>query len=311
MPGDRLAFAVLVRREQELVGVLELLLQLADLGLLVGVDDVERLEVGVDRDAHRPVLGALLLGHVAGAIREVADVPDARLDVVIRAEIARDGLRLRGALDDHKLLRHGAGHVSYALGYSSYGAPAEPRLHPRGRPQLAAALRPLPAARARPRASPDGPYVLAANHNSNFDPWPLGLPLFPERYLRFMAKSELFWTPFKQFATAAGAFPGAPRRARHRGPRDGRAALPRGAHRRHVPGGHAAEEGDAEEVRGACAHRRGADRARGRGPARSGGDRRHRPARPARRSCVSRTAPRSRSTTSPAARTRRRSRPSG
>jgi 1-acyl-sn-glycerol-3-phosphate acyltransferase len=62
--------------------------------------------------------------------------------------------------------------------------------------------------RARGREHlPDGPYVLAANHNSNFDPWPLGLPLFPERYLRFMAKSELFWTPFKQFATAAGAFP--------------------------------------------------------------------------------------------------------
>jgi 1-acyl-sn-glycerol-3-phosphate acyltransferase len=54
---------------------------------------------------------------------------------------------------------------------------------------------------------PDGGYVLAANHNSNFDPWPLGLPLFPKRYLRFMGKSELFWTPFKQFATAAGAFP--------------------------------------------------------------------------------------------------------
>jgi 1-acyl-sn-glycerol-3-phosphate acyltransferase len=54
---------------------------------------------------------------------------------------------------------------------------------------------------------PAGAFVLAANHNSNFDPWPLGIPLFPRRYLRFMAKSELFWTPFKQFATAAGAFP--------------------------------------------------------------------------------------------------------
>ena len=54
---------------------------------------------------------------------------------------------------------------------------------------------------------PEGGFVLAANHNSNFDPWPLGIPLFPKRYLRFMAKSELFWTPFKQFATAAGAFP--------------------------------------------------------------------------------------------------------
>jgi 1-acyl-sn-glycerol-3-phosphate acyltransferase len=54
---------------------------------------------------------------------------------------------------------------------------------------------------------PDGGFVLAANHNSNFDPWPLGVPLFPRRYLRFMAKSELFWTPFKQFAYACGAFP--------------------------------------------------------------------------------------------------------
>ena len=54
---------------------------------------------------------------------------------------------------------------------------------------------------------PAGGYVLAANHNSNFDPWPLGLPLFPKRYLRFMGTSELFWTPLKQFATAVGAFP--------------------------------------------------------------------------------------------------------
>ncbi|HWN22847.1 MAG TPA: lysophospholipid acyltransferase family protein [Gaiellaceae bacterium] len=62
--------------------------------------------------------------------------------------------------------------------------------------------------RARGREHvPESGFVLAANHNSNFDPWPLGLPLFPRRYLRFMAKSELFWTPFKQFATAAGAFP--------------------------------------------------------------------------------------------------------
>jgi 1-acyl-sn-glycerol-3-phosphate acyltransferase len=54
---------------------------------------------------------------------------------------------------------------------------------------------------------PPGGFVLAANHNSNFDPWPLGISLYPRRQLRFMGKSELFWTPFKQFATAAGAFP--------------------------------------------------------------------------------------------------------
>lgn len=54
---------------------------------------------------------------------------------------------------------------------------------------------------------PEGGFVLAANHHSSFDPWPLGIGLFPRRYLRFMGKSELFWTPFKQFAIAAGAFP--------------------------------------------------------------------------------------------------------
>lgn len=62
-------------------------------------------------------------------------------------------------------------------------------------------------ARGRENLPTDGGFVLAANHNSNFDPWPLGITLFPKRYLRFMGKSELFWTPFKQFATAAGAFP--------------------------------------------------------------------------------------------------------
>ena len=40
-----------------------------------------------------------------------------------------------------------------------------------------------------------GGYVLAANHTSNFDPWALGIPLFPRRWLRFMAKSELYWQP--------------------------------------------------------------------------------------------------------------------
>jgi 1-acyl-sn-glycerol-3-phosphate acyltransferase len=54
---------------------------------------------------------------------------------------------------------------------------------------------------------PDGPYVLASNHNSNLDPWPLGLPLWPRRYLRFMAKSELYWWPLGAVLNAGGAFP--------------------------------------------------------------------------------------------------------
>ena len=51
-----------------------------------------------------------------------------------------------------------------------------------------------------------GGYVLAAGHASNLDPWPLGLGLFPRRYLRFMAKSELFWFPLGLFIKACGAF---------------------------------------------------------------------------------------------------------
>ena len=51
-----------------------------------------------------------------------------------------------------------------------------------------------------------GGYVLAAGHVSNFDPWPLGLPLWPRRFLRFMAKSELFWFPLGPFLAGAGAF---------------------------------------------------------------------------------------------------------
>lgn len=51
-----------------------------------------------------------------------------------------------------------------------------------------------------------GGFVLASNHWSNFDPWPLGIPLFPRRFLRFMAKSELFWFPLGAIITAGGAF---------------------------------------------------------------------------------------------------------
>jgi 1-acyl-sn-glycerol-3-phosphate acyltransferase len=52
-----------------------------------------------------------------------------------------------------------------------------------------------------------GGFVLAANHTSNFDPWPLGIPLFPRRWLRFMAKSELYWWPLRYALQAGGAFP--------------------------------------------------------------------------------------------------------
>jgi 1-acyl-sn-glycerol-3-phosphate acyltransferase len=52
-----------------------------------------------------------------------------------------------------------------------------------------------------------GGCVLACNHVSSFDPWPLALPLWPSRQLRFMAKSELYWFPLSKLIDAAGAFP--------------------------------------------------------------------------------------------------------
>ena len=52
-----------------------------------------------------------------------------------------------------------------------------------------------------------GGLVLSANHTSNFDPWPLCLPLWPRREGRFMAKSELYNPILKPLLNATGAFP--------------------------------------------------------------------------------------------------------
>lgn len=53
----------------------------------------------------------------------------------------------------------------------------------------------------------EGGYVLSANHMSNLDPWPLGIPLYPDRQLRFMAKAEMYKPPLKWILEPAGAFP--------------------------------------------------------------------------------------------------------
>src|SRR5438105_1609388 len=61
--------------------------------------------------------------------------------------------------------------------------------------------------RGREHLPQDGGYVLACNHVSSFDPWALGVPLWPRRFLRFMAKSELYWFPLGKLIAGAGAFP--------------------------------------------------------------------------------------------------------
>lgn len=62
-------------------------------------------------------------------------------------------------------------------------------------------------ARGRENLPASAGYVLACNHISNLDPWPVGLPLWPRRWLRFMAKSELYWWPATYVLNGAGAFP--------------------------------------------------------------------------------------------------------
>ena len=107
VPGDRLALAVLVGGEVELVGVLEQALELGDVRLLVAGHDVVGLEVVVDVDAEAAPRLALDLGRdVRGALRQVADVADGGLDDVAAAEVARDRAGLGRRLDDHQLVCH-------------------------------------------------------------------------------------------------------------------------------------------------------------------------------------------------------------
>jgi 1-acyl-sn-glycerol-3-phosphate acyltransferase len=54
---------------------------------------------------------------------------------------------------------------------------------------------------------PEGGFVVAANHVSSVDPFILGMPLWPPRVVRYMAKAELF-TPWLGWAMRAiGTFP--------------------------------------------------------------------------------------------------------
>jgi 1-acyl-sn-glycerol-3-phosphate acyltransferase len=53
----------------------------------------------------------------------------------------------------------------------------------------------------------EGGFVLSANHMSNLDPWPLAVPLLPDRQLHFMAKSDLYVPPLSWILDRAGAFP--------------------------------------------------------------------------------------------------------
>ena len=54
---------------------------------------------------------------------------------------------------------------------------------------------------------PPGGFVIAANHISSVDPFILGMPLSPKRYIRYMAKAELFNRWLGPAMRAIGTFP--------------------------------------------------------------------------------------------------------
>ncbi len=97
MPGDCLPFAVFIRCEVKLVGILQLGFEFPNGALLVCCDHIERLEIGVDIDpGASPFLTLVLGGNLRGAGREVANVTTAGLNDVVRTEKLGQADRLCG-----------------------------------------------------------------------------------------------------------------------------------------------------------------------------------------------------------------------
>ncbi len=107
VPTDRLALAVRVRRQQQLRRFLDGDFQVRHLFLLVAGNDVVGREVLIDIDAEpSPVLLLYFLGDFGGRLRQITNMPEARLDPVLVAEEAAERLRLRGRLDDDERFSH-------------------------------------------------------------------------------------------------------------------------------------------------------------------------------------------------------------
>ena len=96
VPGDRLAFAVQVRRQPHLARVAGLADELVELATTILEGLVARGEVMVEVDAER--LGG-----------EVADMAVAGEHPITGSKVAFDGLGLGGRFDDHQIVTVAAG----------------------------------------------------------------------------------------------------------------------------------------------------------------------------------------------------------
>ena len=170
VPRDRLALAVFVRCQVELVGALEELLQVGHHRLLRRRDDVERLEAVVDVDAQaRPALTLVGGRDLVGAAGQVADVTDRRLDDEVGSEHPADGARLGRRLDDDERLTHGSPPAGSVGCGNSVGMM---------RHRVRGSHPPVKSARSR-RPRQRGPYRVADQVNRPRQPAPQQPPWHP------------------------------------------------------------------------------------------------------------------------------------
>ncbi len=110
VPADRFPLAVFVGREIEVLGRLQCLPQLGDMGFFVRGNDIQRLEVLLDVHAQpRPWLRLVLGRHLLRPLRQVPDVANAGFHHKIPPEKLADGPGLGRRLDNHERFAPAAG----------------------------------------------------------------------------------------------------------------------------------------------------------------------------------------------------------
>ncbi len=102
MPRDRFPFAVFVRRQIEVFGLLDRILQFADLLLFLRWNDVHRLKplVGIHPQIG-PRFRLELLRDLFLSLRQISNVANASLDLIVASQVFRNRLRFGWRLDDH------------------------------------------------------------------------------------------------------------------------------------------------------------------------------------------------------------------